>query len=412
MALDAERPLNLSYLSPEVPFEVGADSSITDATLLEVGNLQRMGLDIHLAQNLDPFCPETKRQAMIDQGVGLLEASPTGAAEFRAYPALGPWAQLAKRAIALQTLYNPEAGLVGEGIDPAVYRLPLFKGKSAVELLHEQRGSAKADKIVAAYDTFVSTEIDDGTESVLGSRDFFLGVKDAEAVRSRAAAATLMVNSHIEGSALLKSRQDLVSASLACGAAGPVYGLVNTLGARGHNFSKVTLVDQDTMALATALALAEGAGVQDKIDLQHRNLITEKLTDYILPHSVDVVDLLGLFEYIPNTSEMPMAAELLKQVKDIVRPGGMIVFGNMLKHRPQQKFFSEVVQWPNLQQRGIRETLYIASQAGFDPKQVEVQIPQEGVYAVYGVKVPELHASELAGEPLARRLGVASVEQY
>ena len=150
------------------------------------------------------------------------------------------------------------------------------------------------------------------------------------------------------------------------------------------------------MALATADALAQGAGLEGKVNIQLRDLLSENLTDYIAPHSVDVVDLLGLFEYIPNLKDLPMASALLSKVKDIVRPGGIIVFGNMLSDRPQQAFFSNVVKWPRLQQRSITDVLAILEQAGFYANDISVRIPQEGVYAVYAVNIPEVVTAEVS----------------
>ena len=112
---------------------------------------------------------------------------------------------------------------MGQGIAADAYDRPLFDGKSAKVVLGEQISNEKADKFIKLYEAFVPTLIDDGDEITLASRDFFMGVKDAEAVRTRATTAMELVADHIERDPLLADRTNLVSASLACGAAGPVY---------------------------------------------------------------------------------------------------------------------------------------------------------------------------------------------
>lgn len=370
-----------------LPAAGGQASLITPAVLAELQHLTSIGLNVATLAVPDRHQPDVRRQSMIDKAVAALERSPTGADQFRSYPALGMWSSLVKRAIALHTLYNPHAGTVGEGIDPAVYDAPLFDGSSATSLLHQRLSPPVADDWISKYRAFLPTVIDDGDGAAVGSRDFFTGTADARAVRTRATAAMNLAVGHINRQPCLAERQDLVTASLACGAAGPVYELLNGLRCLGHGCSRVILVDQDPMALATAASLAERAGVADMVSLELHDLLTDKITDYIAPRSVDLVDLLGLFEYIPNDDRRGRLAEaLLTDVGAIVRPGGLIVFGNMLKQRPQQDFFSRVVKWPRLQQRTITEVLAILTAAGYSTTDVTVRIPEEGVYAVYAVR--------------------------
>lgn len=382
----------------------------------EVAELQTAGMDVELVDTPDQYRPSKERQALIDAKIAELEASVNGPEDFRSFGAIADWAPLTKRAIALHTLYHPEGATVGEGIDLAVYDAPLFNGQSAKEVLYGQYpdNPEKPARFIAAYERFVPAIIEPEIEAIT-ARDFFRGVKDAEAVRTRATTAMELVAEHVESSEVLADRDDLVSASLACGAAGPVYKMVNGLAERGHNFSDVILVDQDPMALATAHSLAEANDVEGKVRLELRDLLAENITDYIKPHSVDVVDLLGLFEYIPNDERMGhWAAALLGKVREIVRPGGYIVFGNMLNERPQQDFFRKVVQWPRLQQRTIRQVGEIVEEAGFSVDDLQVRVPSEGVYAVYGIKVPRVieGARGLSAASVAMDLGRQALNRY
>lgn len=386
------------------------ESRIVPGVQNEINELAYQGYDVANVDIIDQYALDTHRQSYIDDVVRSLEDSEDGYSTFRSYPGISAWAPLTKRAIALHTLYNPLGRYVGEGIDSQVYFSPLFNSKSAAEVLAESRGTEKADKIISDYARFISGIIDDGGFERVGSRDFFQGVVDAKAVRTRANSAMEIVASHIQDMERSGSdSQALISASLACGAAGPVYNLVNGLEQKGYNFSNIVLVDSDPMALATAVSLSEHSSLKDKVEIQLRDLLLDSLTDFIEPQSVDIVDLLGLFEYLPTE----MGVDLLKKVQAIVKPGGMIVFGNMLNQRPQQDFFDNVVSWPHLEQRPIGDVIDIIDKAGFNPKEdMRVRIPNEGVYAIYGIVNRGSSKTKTRVQSVAEDLGLSEVEKY
>lgn len=377
-----------------------AEEALRYAHLPEAVALRENGMDVQIVDIVDPHALEAEKQQMVDDEVFRLESTGrdfTGELfEPETHPSGARWFPLNKRAIALHTLYNASTlKTLGEGIDPTAYDEPIFGGKSARTIIREEKSQEKADQILDAYDNFVEAEIEPDQEGWLSSRDYFRGVKDAIAVRRRAISAMDMAIDHIMSTPRLSQSEEIVSASLACGAAQPIYELDKRLAnIRGTGLSKTVLVDNDVMALASAWSLAEKHGDTEKIDIRRQDLIKDRLTSYIEPQSVDVVDLLGIFEYIPRNVKLAnmvnyRAAEaLLSDVREIVRPGGMIVLGNMLTERPQQGFFNYV--WPKLQQRDISEVLDIIEGAGFNREDVVVRVPSEdAVYAVYGIKIPE-----------------------
>jgi SAM-dependent methyltransferase len=381
---------DLNQRHEEVNF-VEADPSFhtADSVVQEVREQLASGIDIRFTNPHDEHALDPDTQLAVDEYADKLAEAEDGRDLFLSTPAMAAWGPLTKRAIALHTLYGAsKLETLGEGISADVYDQPLFpkadgRTMSAAEIIRAEKAifPEKGEKIIDSYRTFVDTPIDPE------SRLFYQGSMDARAVRTRAATATDEVIDHFKN---VVPGTKLKSASLACGAAGPVKDLVKTMEQqKGVEFDEVILVDKDPMALASAAALTED--VKDKIRLEHRDLLADPLTSYIEPKSVDVVDLLGLFEYIPNDERRgAWAAALLQNVKEIVKPGGVIVFGNMLDERPQQKFFTDVVNWPRLYQRKVQDVLDVIEQAGFDLSDVRVRIPaKEGVYAVYTIAIPE-----------------------
>lgn|GEM_PF-2076988 len=318
------------------------------------------------------------------------------------------WAKLGKRAIALWALKqagNPEPHAIAPAIDPSIFDEPLFSGKSAHGILHE-RHPRSASVVRERYRAITTTPLEDevwhggqnGSRYLrflaandfdyLNSKDFLTGVLDSRAVDTRAIAATELALEHVLANPALFADRPLVTASLACGAAAPMFELDQIFAAQGIQIDKNILVDNDPMALASAVALGRAYGMSDKVDAQLQDIVNGKLTDYIEPHSVDIVDILGIVDYLPTKLKgYKAAANFIGKIADIVRPGGIIVAGNALLHRPHQEFFDKV--WPTLQQRDPLEMTSIIAEAGYDKSDIQVRIPQrEGVYGIYGIKVP------------------------
>lgn len=378
--------------------ELPIPHTIEAGVVAEIAELAADGYDVRLHDTYDPYALDPQTQAATDAEIRRLEVATKAALdEGLPNPLLLPqgrtafetWGPLTKRAIALNNIYNAHAETLGEGIDPTVYDRKLFAvgdpeedvSLSAMEVMQLTLGQEKADKIYGQYQAFVPTVIDQK------SRLIWAGAKDGAGVRTRATCAMEEAANHLTSRGAVKE-SGVVSLSLACGAAAPVYELMAKLQSRGLKVDKSVLADMDPMALASAYSIGESKGVEDKVELKLENLVNMQtgeardLTEFTEKGSVDVVDLLGIFEYFPR----PLAVSLLKEVKKVLSPDGIIVFGNMLDKRPQQTFFSDVSLWPPLQQRSLTEMFSILDEAGFDAKKdARILLPPQGVYAVVSV---------------------------
>lgn len=389
----------------------------------EVERLSEAGLDVALVATPDRHSLPPEEQSRINAEIEYVESNPEARQHLKEQLAynegLTRWAKVGNgAAIGLFPAYaGPEVPTLGYGISPDAYDVGLFLVREADENGQELKklisacemaivdaekhaiaqgkpvpdARENAMKTSEAYKRFLNTPYN--SNQVL--RDFLGGSMDGRAVRTRAYAAISMAEQHFKQEGELEGRK-LTSASLACGAAQPVYEMVSRIEAAGADVEKIILADQDPMALASAHSLAETSGLSDKIDIRKINLLNTELTEHIEPDSVDVVDILGLFEYIPELKNKKgdvakgrdYATQLLTRAKEIVKPGGIILFGNMLPERPQENFFYDVLQWPKLYQRSIEDTLDIVDRAGLNADQTKVRVPaKEGVYAVYAVPV-------------------------
>jgi hypothetical protein len=291
------------------------------------------------------------------------------------------WTKFLTKAVSLHPIYSAATlARLGDGLAVDAFDVPLDLGPGRVltarQALAAQKGPAAADQEIDDYLAFIQAPFDDWC------RLLFRGLDDGRGVRNRAAVAADLVIEHFAGS----DRRDLVSASLACGAAGPVYALVDSLEARlGAAVSCLFLVDLDVMALAGAHSLAQRTPVAGRVRLLHQNLLRRPLAgERLLARSVHIADALGLVEYLPDR----MATSLLARVREeLMAPGGLVVFGNMLRHRPQKVFLEDVVRWPPMHHRDISTMLALLHSAGYDVGGARVRVTPDGVYAVYALPV-------------------------
>jgi SAM-dependent methyltransferase len=282
-------------------------------------------------------------------------------------------------ALALHTVYR--AGTVDRcawELPRMLFTSPQFDGRSAVEVLEEKVGAAKAARIHARHEEFLAAPLLPAGRLVLA------GSADCRAVRARAGLAASLIMDRFE---LRTSPVRL--ASVACGAAGPIAETARALDQHGVPVEGLALIDRDPMALVAGRRIVrdalEGADPElllvDLIDGARERAVD--LTSYCGP-GWDVVDILGLFEYLPD----PLAVDLLRNAVAACRPGGIVVVANMLDERPQQAFFSKVIQWPAVIQRSVAKLLELIVRAGVRSEQVAlVASPDAPIYAVAGISV-------------------------
>lgn len=406
--------------------KLSSGGGIRPEVLAEAMNLHGYGIDIGISDTPMQFDGPDDLQSSVYEAVSVLEREhpEEGLSERLFDPKIHPigatWLRLSKRAIALNPLYRPSISRLGEGVEPEVFFEPMFRGgRSAAGILFEEKSNEQALRIISNYFTFIETEMhgDGSDEFGLTSADYLANVPDARAVRYRAAVASDVIRSYaLSKDEFVTQGKGLNITSLGCGAAGPMFTIVPMLKEAGVNIGGIRLVDWDVMALASAASLADDAGIQDLVSLRRHNILRGDLSRDL--KDADVVDMLGLFEYFPEKAgnervSYDLARNFLRDVGRNMKPGGLIVFGNMLNERSHQRMFSQV--WPKLEQRSVTQVLNLIHEAGFPMDAVSVRIPTDGVYAIYSIKVPEAGLRlphESIAQNIARRLVFRTFKEY
>lgn len=233
------------------------------------------------------------------------------------------------------------------------------------------------------------------------ARNLFRHSQDAVGIRSRAQIMKELVSENAQ-------KGDIDWLSLACGAAVPVLDAVRELPETTD--AKLTLVDFDPQALEFARTLATDQGLMPEKDfhIEASNLVKDLIfkDNFIEKHgeeSFDMVDMLGIFEYFDEER----GAKLLQNAYRLVKPGGKMIIGNMLDTHPTLELNQRAVGWPGIKPRSLEEISQIVEQAGIEGDNVDVYIPQDGVYAVLEIKKPE---SETPSNGTSRPIGTVALK--
>ena len=246
-------------------------------------------------------------------------------------------------------------------------------------------------------------------------RDWACNILDAHGIRSRGEIVQDILSRHaIDQASLGATEQQWVS--LACGAAQPVCQALRHIKESGNPTPRVTLVDLDRSALRAAKTYAQAMKVKQSIDVRCMNILRPQ--GVVLPAvnaqtnvaaralrrqigleaaTYDAVDAVGILEYVPevlsgksSTVLQVDAATFLANAAQLVKPGGLLLVGNMRDTHPQLGFTLNVVQWPHIQPRSIETMQRIAGAAGLGDWQVDVYCPDDGVYALYAMRRPKV----------------------
>jgi hypothetical protein len=223
------------------------------------------------------------------------------------------------------------------------------------------------------------------------SRAFFYHGLDAIGIRTRAKVMTEI------SSRFLHNRPAARWISLACGGAVPVMDALKEC--EDIDMIHLDLVDfnADALNFASDLATRE-AHLQEvptynkeselrsytthEINLIRGLIVTDSLVDQFGEGSSDMVDALGIFEYFSKKD----STAFLKNAYRLVRDDGVLVIANMLADRPQMEFNRRGVGWPDLYPRSTDELAEIIVDAGIDPQNVRIIIPEDGIYAVVEIR--------------------------
>jgi hypothetical protein len=223
------------------------------------------------------------------------------------------------------------------------------------------------------------------------SRAFFFHGLDAIGIRTRAKIMTEISTRY------LNDKPAARWVSLACGGAVPVIDALKESEDMGMIHLDLVDFNKDALNFASGLASRE-ASLQKvptynqenelrsytthEINLIRGLIASDSLVDQFGEKNSDMVDALGIFEYFSKKD----STTFLRNAYRLVRDDGVMVIANMLSDRPQMEFNKRAVGWPKLYPRSTEELAEIVIDAGIDPQNARIIIPDDSIYAVVEIK--------------------------
>lgn len=200
-----------------------------------------------------------------------------------------------------------------------------------------KNGSARWPALDACYNY---EQPEGGNAFVRAIDDFWMKVRNAQAVRNRLKIVKRELRGAILQSARLSGTEPVRILSLAAGTAQGVIEAVAQLRLEGVRF-QVVVVDRDESALRYATELARRHNLQDCVEIRVGDVaMFDRVTKGFQPH---VVEMCGLMDYLHDT----LAEKLVRKIRRHMMPQGYFLTCHV--HPNSESYFlRQVVDWDML----------------------------------------------------------------
>lgn len=231
-------------------------------------------------------------------------------------------------------------------------------------------------------------------------------VADGIAMRDRSKAMQAVAEDHYARQG--EANRDIRWLSLASGAAEPSLKAAKGLMGLLDNDVFLTVVDRNPTSLKHVQDNASRVGIDfsKQVEVIDENILRPDLKYALSRESkrsnqlYDVVEIMGFMEYLPQEGDvlgakkfdrLPQASDFVKKAYDFVRPGGILITGNMIYPRPQLNFVFGVVDWPIINARREEDIVRVLAQAGIldDPR------AQVDLFRIVNHDKPEVHVYDI-----------------
>jgi len=191
-----------------------------------------------------------------------------------------------------------------------------------------------------------------GNENIL--TDFWLNIKNAQAVRNRSKLIKSLLFKNIEEISKNGNEARLISI-----ASGSAQGIIETISQirRKEISIKCILIDLDSIALAYSKALSKKLGVEDKLIFE--NSTASSVAKIGREFKPNLVEMVGFLEYRPFNK----AIKLINSIYQTLEGGGVFLTSQIAPNL-ESFFLKEVINWPMIY-RKPKEVAKILSLAGF-----------------------------------------------
>lgn len=204
-------------------------------------------------------------------------------------------------------------------------------------------------------------------------------VADSVAIRDRAVAMQRVALDYLEK--VGPANGHIKWLSLATGTAEPAMAAAKAVKDSHGVETQLTLADIDANALSHSSDNAQKYGFQEGKDYTtvRTNIVGKRLSKDLTQATgmeelqFDVVENMGFQEYLPQDGDeikafkggnLPQASDFTRSAYSLVRPGGVLISGNMVYPRTQFDYVFGIVDWPIINARSEESILRVYKEAG------------------------------------------------
>jgi len=212
------------------------------------------------------------------------------------------------------------------------------------------------------------------------TRRLFRHGLDPVGVRTRTLVASWLAHEYIADNA---SGKQLHWLSLAGGTTAPSMLMVEAA-----KVDKSSLYYANIDLDSAAISIARGLVAYEKLKPSQTKLLIGDIFDRGLlaeasgKQPQDIIDMMGIFEYFDDKKSI----ELLTLALEFLKPGGIIIAGNMRLDHPQLNLHKRGIGWPDVIPRSNQQIINICLRAGIKQNQLDIYQPADGVYSVFRVR--------------------------
>jgi SAM-dependent methyltransferase len=171
--------------------------------------------------------------------------------------------------------------------------------------------------------------------------------------------------------------------SIGCGSGQPTFDAAQRLPERVKKNTSLTLVDRDDIVLDFAKSLYERqASELPRAVFSNEDAFNPKFLQKLNEdRGVDVIDILGMFEYLDDQTSI----QFLRELYGALNSGGILIFSNMDVHRPDYDINQRVIGWPSLILRSPKEIMSLIVTSGIPLDETRFIQTQDNINNIFEV---------------------------
>jgi SAM-dependent methyltransferase len=212
-----------------------------------------------------------------------------------------------------------------------------------------------------ALDIAYNYKVQEGTNFTVKITNFWLNIKNAQAVRNRLKLVKKELRQEIQD--LLDKKLEIRLLSIAAGSAQGVIETMSEFKQKGI-FIKAIFLDLDPTAIEYSRKMARKFGIVNQIIFINKS--AKELEEAVGDFKPNIIEMVGFLDYRPREK----AINLIEKINRILDSNGVVLISNIAPNA-ERYFLYQVMNWPMIY-RSPEQLADVVVKGGFDPQKCEI----------------------------------------